>query len=163
MQKDDRSFRCILREAAPYVSIRRKFTPRRIHATHFKVLSQALEVKGDILLVVVSVLGDFEARVLENRRVVSPRRSRQEDLLGTGVEALQERATDTEGTGSRDGLGDGNAALGQRSRVGSVGELCGVGGESWESSDGLAQRVRQQKHHMGQQNPALTRYSLSLF
>lgn len=67
---------------------------------------QTLEVKTNGLLVVVAVLSDLEAGVREDSLVVGPTGVGKVDLLRAGVELLQERTTDTEGTGTGDGLGD---------------------------------------------------------
>ena len=49
--------------------------------------------------------------------------------------ALEEGTTDAQGTGAGDGLGDGDAVLGERLRVGAVGELESGLGELGDTSD----------------------------
>ena len=100
------------------------------------VCNHAFKVQADSLLVVVLVLLHFQPGVLEDGRVVPPRRGGQVDGLGVRVVAREEGSTDAEGTCSRDGLGDGDAVLGDRLAVSAVGELGGVGGKVGESSDG---------------------------
>lgn len=51
------------------------------------------------------------------------------DGLVAGVEALEESTTNSEGTSTRDGLGDNNSALLERCRVGAVCEDGGGLGE----------------------------------
>lgn len=73
-----------------------------------EVLLHACKVEADGLFVVVTVLVDLEARVLEDRDVVPPGRCGKVDVLAVGVESLQEGTADTEGTSAGDGLGDGD-------------------------------------------------------
>ena len=74
--------------------------------------NQALKVQTDGVLVVVTVLLDLEAGVLEDGVVVGPAGVGKVDLLRAGVEALEESTTDSQGTGAGDGLGDDEAVLG---------------------------------------------------
>lgn len=97
------------------------------------VLHHALKVEPDGLLVVVPVLLDVQAGLREDGVVVGPRRVRDVDVLGAGVEGAQEGGGDAQGAGARDGLGDGEAVEG---RVGlAVGEARGGGGELGEARD----------------------------
>lgn len=64
---------------------------------------------------------DLETRVLGDRNVVAPGRSREVECFGTGEPSGQECSSDTEGTGSRDGLSDGKSVLDDRLRVFTVG------------------------------------------
>lgn len=98
-----------------------------------EVSSQTLEVKTNGLLVVVAVLLNLEAGVGEDGLVVGPRGGRDVDLLSTGVELLEEGGTNSQSTGSGDGLGDGDAVEG--GRVSAVGELGGSGSELGDTSD----------------------------
>ena len=66
------------------------------------VLDHTLEVKTDGVLVVVTVLLDLEARVLEDSIVVGPTGVGDVDGLVAGVETLEESTTDSEGTSTRD-------------------------------------------------------------
>lgn len=97
------------------------------------VSNQTLEVKADGLLVVVAVLLDLKTGMVEDGLVVSPRRGRDVDLLLAGEELLEESSTNTEGTGTRDGLGDGDAIKG--GALGTVGQLGGGGRELGNTSD----------------------------
>lgn len=89
------------------------------------VLQQAVKVEPDGLLVVVSVLFDGEASVLEDGCVVGPAGRGDVDGLGVRVEALQEGRGDAQGSCSGDGLRDGDAVLGYERAGGSVGEFGG--------------------------------------
>lgn len=93
----------------------------------------ALEVKTDGLRVIVPVLLDLEAGVLEDGAVVGPRGVGDVDLLGAGVESLEEGSTDPEGTSTRDGLGNDKTVEGRR--VLAVGEDGGSLGEVGETGD----------------------------
>lgn len=99
------------------------------------VLDQTLEVQTDGVLVVVAVLLDLEAGVLEDGAVVGPAGVGEVDLLGAGVEALKESTSDAEGTGTGDGLGDDQAVILEDSRVGAVGKLGGGVGEGGDTGD----------------------------
>jgi hypothetical protein len=88
-----------------------------LQCTHLDVPLHALEVKTDSLLVKVAVLLDLKTRVFGDRDVVSPSRSRQVKSLGAGEESSKESGTDTESTGTRDGLGDGESVLDDWLRV----------------------------------------------
>lgn len=97
------------------------------------VSNQTLKVKTDGLLVVVAVLLDLKTGMVEDGLVVSPRGGRDVDLLLAREELLEESSTDTEGTGTRDGLGDGDAVKGGVVRA--VGQLGGGGRELGNTSD----------------------------
>lgn len=89
---------------------------------------QTLEVEADRVLVVVPVLLDLHAGVLEDGGVVGPRRVRDVDLLGSGVEALEEGGADAQGARAGYGLGDdeaveGGAVLAVGQHGGGLGEL----------------------------------------
>ena len=99
------------------------------------ILDQTLEVQTDGVLVVVAVLLDLEARVLEDGIVVSPAGVGQVDLLSAGVEALEESTTNAQGTGAGDGLGDDQAVVLDDSGVGAVGELSSGVCESGDTGD----------------------------
>jgi hypothetical protein len=96
---------------------------------------QTLEVEADGLLVVVAVLSDLETGIREDGLVVGPARVGEVDLLGAGVELLEERASNAEGTGAGDGLGDDKAVVLDGGGVGTVGELGGGSGECGNTSD----------------------------
>lgn len=96
---------------------------------------QTLKVQTNGVLVVVAVLLDLEARVAEDGVVVGPARVGEVDLLRVGVEALQERTTDAQGTSTGDGLGDDEAVLGQGGGVLAVGQLGGSVGEGRDTGD----------------------------
>lgn len=98
-----------------------------------EVLNHALEVKANGVLVVVTVVLDLEARVLEDGLVVGPRRGRDADLLLARVPAVEELSTNAQGTGAGDGLGDGDAV--EHWGVVAVGELGGGGRELGDTSD----------------------------
>jgi hypothetical protein len=100
-----------------------------------EVGNQALKVETNGVLVVVTVLLDFESRVLEDCIVVGPARGGQIDLLRVGIEALEESTANAQSAGTRDGLGDDEAVLLQNGRVGSIGELGGSLGERGDTSD----------------------------
>lgn len=99
------------------------------------VLQQALKVEPDGVLVVVSVLFDGEACILEDGCVVGPAGRGDVDGLGVRVEALQEGGGDAQGSRARDGLGDGDAVLGDERAGGSVGEFGGRGSEGRDAGD----------------------------
>jgi hypothetical protein len=61
--------------------------------------------------------------------VVGPTGVGDVDGLVARVEALEESTTDSEGTGTRDGLSDDNSALLERCRIGTVCEDSGGLGE----------------------------------
>ena len=95
----------------------------------------AIEVEANGVLVVVPVLLDLEARVLEDSGVVRPRGVGDVDGLRVRVVALEEGAADAKGTGTGDGLGDGDAVLSERSRVAAVGQLESSLGELGDTGD----------------------------
>jgi hypothetical protein len=96
---------------------------------------QTLEVETDGLLVVVAVLGDLETGVGEDSLVVGPTGVGEVDLLRARVELLEESASNAEGTGAGDGLGDDKAVVLDGRGVGAVGELGSGGGESGNTGD----------------------------
>lgn len=73
----------------------------------------ALEIEPDGVLVVVAVLLDLEARVLEDGAVVGPAWGGDEDLFlfAVWVEALEEGGAYPQGAGAGDGLGDGDTVF----------------------------------------------------
>ena len=75
----------------------------------------AIKVKADGVLVVVPVLLNLEARVLEHSRMVRPRWGGDVDGLRVRVVALEEGTTNAKSAGTGDGLGDGNTVLSERS------------------------------------------------
>ena len=95
----------------------------------------ALKVQPDGVLVVVPVLLDAQARVLEDGRVVGPARRGQVDGLGVRVEAREEGAADAQRARARDGLGGDDAVLPERRRVGAVGQRDGRLGEGGHARD----------------------------
>jgi hypothetical protein len=106
--------------------------------------NHSLKVEANRVLVVVAVLLDLEARVREDGAVVGPRGRGDVDGLCVGVVALEEGTANAKGTGTRDGLGDGDAVLGEGSRVGAVGEGEGGLGEVGDTGDAgvlLVQRL----------------------
>lgn len=100
-----------------------------------EVLDQAVKVKTNGVLVVVTVLLDLQARVLEDSVVVGPAGGRKVDLLRAGEEAVEECTADSQSTSSGDGLSDDEAVLLQDSRVDSVGQLGCSLGERGNASD----------------------------
>jgi hypothetical protein len=100
-----------------------------------EVLDETLKVEADGVLVVVAVLLNLQARVLEDSVVVGPAGSREIDLLCAGIETLKESAADPQSTGTRDGLGDHETVLLQDGRVRSVGQLRGSLGERGDTGD----------------------------
>ena len=96
---------------------------------------QALKVQADGVLVVVAVLLHLQAGVLEDGVVVGPAGVGQVDLLRVGVEALQERTADSQGTGAGDGLGDDETAVLDDGRVLAIGQLRGGAGERRDTGD----------------------------
>jgi len=97
--------------------------------------NQALKVQTDSVLVIVAVLLDLEAGVLEDGAVVGPAGGRKVDLLRAGVEALKESTTDSQGTGAGDGLSDDEAVLLEDGRIGTVGQLGGGFSEGRNTGD----------------------------
>jgi hypothetical protein len=97
------------------------------------VSNHTLEVETDSLLVVVAVLLDLKTGVVEDSLVVSPRRLRDVDLLLAREELGEESSSDTKSTGTRDGLGDGDAVQG--GAVGAVGQLGSGGRELGDTGD----------------------------
>ena len=96
---------------------------------------QTLKVQTNGVLVVVAVLLDLEAGILENGIVVGPAGVREVDLLRVWVEALQESTANSQGTSTRDGLGDDQAILLQHGRVGAIGQLGSGLGKGRNASD----------------------------
>ena len=99
-----------------------------------QVLDQTDKVKPDGVLVVVAVLDDLKTGVLEDGIVVGPAGSRDVDLLAGG-ETFEESCTYPQGTGSRDGLCDGDAVLLDDGGFGTESELRGSLGECWDTGD----------------------------
>lgn len=96
---------------------------------------QTLEVEANGVLVVVAVLTDLKAGIGEDSLVVGPAGVGEVDLLGAGVELLEESTANAQGTSARDGLGDDQAVLGDGGGVGAVGKLSSGGGESRNTGD----------------------------
>lgn len=82
-----------------------------MNRTHLDIPLHTLKVESDGLFVKVRVMLDLESRVLGDRDMVTPSRSREVYSLGTGEPSCQECSSDTKGTGSRDGLRDGESVL----------------------------------------------------
>lgn len=101
----------------------------RVVGSILDVLQHSLQVQTDRLLVVVSVLLDFQSGVLEDGSVVTPGRCRQVDSLGMRVVSLQEGSSDSESASSRDGLGDGYSSFLDGGRVFAVSQDGGILGE----------------------------------
>ena len=97
--------------------------------------NQTLEVETNGVLVVVTILFNLQARVLEDSVVVGPARVREVDLFRVGIEALQESTTDSQGTGTRNGLGDDEAVLLNGRGVLTIGQLCSGLGERRNTGD----------------------------
>lgn len=100
-----------------------------------EVLDQAIVVKANGVLVVVPVLLDLQAGVLEDGVVVCPRGVRDIDGLIAGIVAFQESTTDAKGTSTGDGLGDNDAALLDGRRARTVCELESCLGEIGDTSN----------------------------
>ena len=98
-----------------------------------EVLDQALKVETNGILVVVTVLLNLEAGILEDGLVVGPRGRGDADLLLAVVPALEELGANTEGTGARDGLGHSDAV--EDGRVDAIGELGSSLGELGNTGD----------------------------
>jgi hypothetical protein len=99
------------------------------------VLDETLKVQTDGVLVVVAVLLDLEAGVLENGVVVGPAGVGQVDLLRARVEALEESTTNAESTGTGDGLGDDETIILDNGGAGTVGQLGSGVGEGRDTGD----------------------------
>lgn len=112
-----------------------------------QVGEQTLKVEGNVLGVVVPVGGGLEAGGGENGLVVSPRRLGEQNLLG-GVELVEELGSDSQSTGTGDGLGDGNSVLEDGGGVGAVSELGSSLGEGGDSGDGGVLLVEGLVHHL---------------
>jgi hypothetical protein len=67
--------------------------------------------------------------------VVGPARVGEVDLLGVGIEALQECTADSQGTSAGNGLGDNEAVLLKGRRVLSVGQLRSGASEGRNTGD----------------------------
>lgn len=100
-----------------------------------EVRDQALKVQANGVLVVVAVLRDLEAGVLEDGIVVRPAGGGDIDLLRVRVEAREERTTDAQGAGAGDGLGNGETVLLDGGGVGAVGQLGRSLGEGGDTGD----------------------------
>lgn len=99
------------------------------------ILDQTLEVQTNGVLVVVAVLLDLKAGVLEDSVVVGPAGVGQVNLLRAGVEALEESTTNAEGAGTGDGLGDDKTVILDDGGAGAVGQLGGGVGEGRDTGD----------------------------
>ena len=75
---------------------------------YLEVLFQTSKVETDSLLVVVSILLNFQSRVTENGGMVTPCRGGEVYGLGVRVKASEESTTNAEGTSARDGLRNSN-------------------------------------------------------
>jgi hypothetical protein len=87
------------------------------------VSDEALEVKANSVLVVVTVGRDLHSGVLEDGGMVGPAGSGKVDLLSVRVEALQESTSDSQGTGTGNGLSDDKTVLLDDGGVAAIGEL----------------------------------------
>ena len=122
---------------------------------------QTLKVETDSVLVVVAVLLHLETGILKNSVVVGPAGSGEVDLLRVRVEALQESTTDSQSTGTRDGLGDNETVVLEDGRVGTVGELRSSLGEGRNTSDAGVLLVETRRNNLvlgsadGRQNVGL--------
>lgn len=87
------------------------------------VSDEALEVKANSVLVVVTVGGDLHSGVLEDGGMVGPAGSGKVDLLSVRVEALQESTSDSQGTGTGNGLSDNKTVLLDDGGVAAIGQL----------------------------------------
>jgi hypothetical protein len=100
-----------------------------------QVLNKTLKVQSNGVLVIVTVLGNLEARVLEDGIVVGPGRCWQVNLLGVRVESLEESTTDSQCSGTGHGLSDGDAAVLDGSRVSTVRQFSSLAGEVGNTGD----------------------------
>lgn len=100
-----------------------------------EILDQTLKVQTDGVLVVVAVLVDLKAGVLEDGIVVGPAGSRDIDLLRGRVEALKESTSNAQGAGTGDGLSDGETVLCDHRGVRTVGQLGRSRCEGRDTSD----------------------------
>ena len=100
-----------------------------------EIRNQTLKVKPNGVLIVVAVLLDLEAGILEDGTVVRPAGGWDVDLLSVGIESLEERSSNAESTGSRDGLGNSDAALLDGSGVGAIGKFSSGLCESGNTGD----------------------------
>lgn len=82
--------------------------------------NHAIEVQTNGVLVVVAVLLDLQARIIEDGLVVRPAGRGDVDGLRAGVEALQESTSNPKSTSSGDGLGDSDPVFLDRRRVRAV-------------------------------------------
>lgn len=99
------------------------------------IAEKSINVKSDGLLIVVAVALDGQSTVAENGSVVGPRRRRQVDGLGVGVELLEKSSSDAESTGTRDRLGDGDVVENRGSgTVRKGGSRLGEGGNTGDTS-----------------------------
>lgn len=65
---------------------------------YLDVFKHAVDVKAIGVLVKIGVLFNFETRVLEDGKMVTPSRVGNVDLLGVGIEGVKESSTNTEST-----------------------------------------------------------------
>ena len=128
----------------------------------FDILNQTLEVQTDGVFVVVTVLLDLKAGVLEDSVVVGPAGVGKVDLLCAGVEALEESTTDSQGTSARDSLSDDQAVFLDSGGVGAVGQLGSGTCEGGDTSDASVFLVATRSNNLvlgsadGRQNVGLT-------
>lgn len=99
-------FSCILKLKLDcyYFCYSRNFYIQYCHKTYVNIIQSSLEVKAASLRIVVSVSLGNQSRMLDNRRMVSPRRSRKINAPIDGVESRQESEAHSQGTGSGNGL-----------------------------------------------------------
>ena len=110
------------------------------------VAEHAVEVEADGVGVIVGVLLDGQAGVLEDGGVVGPAGLGNVDGLGAGEEAGQEGAADAEGTSAGDGLGDGQTAEGVA--VLAIGENGSGLGELGDTGDASILLVEARGNHL---------------
>lgn len=75
-----------------------------IQVTNIDILECSLKIESTGLRLKITVAVDLQARVLENRRVVSPAGRWQVDFFVTGPEWVEEGTADSQCTGSTDRL-----------------------------------------------------------
>lgn len=81
---------------------------RETTSTYLEVGLQPGKVQTDGAFIEISVSANFEARVLEEGYVVAPGGDGKVNGLGVGVVTRKEGASNTEGSSTRDGLGNGD-------------------------------------------------------
>ena len=80
----------------------------QLSRAYLDILFQSSKVQTDGLLIEVPVLTDLEAGVTEDGSVVTPGWRREVDDLSGREEASQEGSSNSEGSGTRKRLGNGN-------------------------------------------------------